>query len=128
MSRQQAPQPVVRPVQVGDSIPFISDTSAIERNRWYIARTGFDKGGEHASEPSFIYIGEPGTPLKIAACNDTQLYRCQLDGTAVVKALVCTTIEEIDLDLVQDYIQYFNLNYYELVTDTPVNVVGWFDL
>lgn len=109
-------------------MPYISVTSAIERNRWYVARTGFDKGGEYPTEPSFVYIGEPGTPLKIAACNDTQLYRCQLSHSDIVTALVCTTIGEIDLNLVHDYTQYFNLNYYELVTDTPVNVVGWIDL
>lgn len=128
MNRQQTPQPVVRPVQVGDVYNVFLNTDVFKDNVWYLANglTSEDSGYAAA-------VRRVNGVMQIAVVNSDNEIWCSI-GKIEGNEYTITSITHgsetlvIDDDVVMYFVSFMKCQSYEYVIAEPVNVEKFFEV
>ena len=131
MNRQQAPQPVVRPVQIGDSVTLLEDTDVIADNEWYLAIgivVGLPQGVLNAAA-----VRRVSDVMQIAVkSSNVDFWYCtgSFDADTFKVNSISKGSESIvlDMDTINDYRRYMHCQSYDYIVAEPVNVSAGFEV
>ena len=128
MNRQQAPQPVVRPVQVGDKYEYIDTTlEPLLEGRWYLVSDMIVEGYENQYFP--VRVNPKTRVLEYPLDNgDVLFYSGNRQGREIVISEINTdAVSSVDLEELASVARTLGANATTQTNDTPSNVVGFFE-
>lgn len=129
MNRQQAPQPVVRPVQVGDKYEYLdTPPEPLLEGRWYLVSDMIVEGYENQYFP--VRVNPKTRALEYPLDNgDVLFYSGNRQGREIVISEINTdAVSSVDLEELANVGRVLGANATTQTNDTPSNVVGFFEL